>query len=303
VSLSLILNILGRVSHFFPFFIFIMSAVSSYNPGTELSSIDFGGMIGGPLNAVIEAQAKAALSSVDFIKSVGFDEEKNPIYASFKYPKEVSPYQAGNKGQIISIAITSAGSGYTSAPTVTITGGEGAGATATAEVSDGKLTSITIANAGSGYTGAPTIEITGGEGTGATATATVGTADPVPAQYQEMKMEVPLLTMLPIPFVRIDEATIDFNAKINSMESQSSSNSFGIKGSLEVKQRWLGGSAKLKVSASYKRKSQQGSTVEKTYTMAVHVKAVQDEMPAGMEKVLGILEDAMKFTPVEAPAS
>ncbi|NQY06873.1 MAG: DUF2589 domain-containing protein, partial [Flavobacteriaceae bacterium] len=57
---------------------------------------------------------------------------------------------------------------------------------------------------------------------------------------------------------------------------------------------------KLNVSASYKRKSQQGFNIEKTYSMAVHVKAVQDEMPAGMEKLLGILENAIVSTPASA---
>jgi len=38
--------------------------------------------------------------------------------------------------------------------------------------------------------------------------------------------------------------------------------------------------------------------VERTYSMAIHIKASQDEMPAGMEKLLGLLEGAMKATPV-----
>ncbi|HXA16151.1 MAG TPA: DUF2589 domain-containing protein [Thermoanaerobaculia bacterium] len=42
------------------------------NPGQELSSINFSNMIGSPLRAVIEAQAEAALSTVNFIKAVGF---------------------------------------------------------------------------------------------------------------------------------------------------------------------------------------------------------------------------------------
>jgi hypothetical protein len=37
--------------------------------------------------------------------------------------------------------------------------------------------------------------------------------------------------------------------------------------------------------------------------MAVHIRATQDEMPAGMEKILGILEDAIKAQPVKAPAA
>jgi len=77
------------------------------------------------------------------------------------------------------ITVTNAGSGYTTAPTVTISGGGGTGATATATVSGGKVTGITITSHGtlstSGpyYTSAPTVTITGGGGTGATAVATI----------------------------------------------------------------------------------------------------------------------------------
>jgi hypothetical protein len=33
--------------------------------------------------------------------------------------------------------------------------------------------------------------------------------------------------------------------------------------------------------------------------MNVHVRAVQDEMPAGLERLLGILEDSIQSQPVE----
>ena len=59
--------------------------------------------------------------------------------------------------------------------------------------------------------------------------------DAVDAKFQDMKIEVPLLTMLPIPFIRVEEATIDFNAKINSIETQSQSSDLAIGGNLEVK--------------------------------------------------------------------
>jgi hypothetical protein len=69
--------------------------------------------------------------------------------------------------------LTSPGTGYTSAPTVAITGGGGTGATATATVSAGAVTGFTITNPGSGYTSPPTVALTGGAGTGAAATAVV----------------------------------------------------------------------------------------------------------------------------------
>lgn len=77
---------------------------------------------------------------------------------------------------VTAITIGNGGSGYTSAPTITLTGGGGTGATAEATVSGGVITKITVTNAGQGYTTAPTVNIAGGNGTGGTATASVGVA-------------------------------------------------------------------------------------------------------------------------------
>jgi phage tail sheath protein FI len=87
------------------------------------------------------------------------------------------------------LTVTSQGTGYTSAPTVTFTGGAGTGAAATAVLGTGanagKVVGLTITNPGSGYTSAPTVGFTGGAGSGAAATATVGTiANAVAAELQ-----------------------------------------------------------------------------------------------------------------------
>ncbi len=63
-------------------------------------------------------------------------------------------------GIVFYINVTNSGSGYVTAPTVTITGGGGSGATAVASVSlGGSVSSITITNAGTGYTSVPTVSI------------------------------------------------------------------------------------------------------------------------------------------------
>jgi len=72
------------------------------NPGDELSSIDFESMIGGPLIAVVHAQSQAAISTVNFIKEVGFKQPAtgtanttdsqttgDPATVSFVYQKTV----------------------------------------------------------------------------------------------------------------------------------------------------------------------------------------------------------------------
>lgn len=75
------------------------------------------------------------------------------------------------EGKVAWVAVSVGGSGYTSAPTVTFTGGGGTGAAATALINDGQVVGVIMTNNGSGYTSAPTIGFTGGGGTGATATA------------------------------------------------------------------------------------------------------------------------------------
>ena len=60
---------------------------------------------------------------------------------------------------VVGATITAGGSGYTSSPTVTITGGGGGNAGGVSQVSGGAVTGITITNAGFGYTNPPTIQI------------------------------------------------------------------------------------------------------------------------------------------------
>lgn len=79
-------------------------------------------------------------------------------------------------GKVSAIAVTAAGSGYGSAPTVTIgapTIAGGVQATAHAVLSGATVGSVVIDNAGTGYTAVPTVTFSGGGGTGATATATI----------------------------------------------------------------------------------------------------------------------------------
>lgn len=63
------------------------------------------------------------------------------------------------QGSVLTIGVTSGGSGYLTAPAVTISGGGGSGAAAVATVANGMVTSINVTNFGSGYTSAPTVTI------------------------------------------------------------------------------------------------------------------------------------------------
>jgi hypothetical protein len=81
---------------------------------------------------------------------------------------------------LTSAYVTFLGGSYTSAPSCTITGGGGSGATCSASIT-GVVSSLQITNGGSGFSpyGEPVCTLTGGGGTGATCAAYVGDDDKV----------------------------------------------------------------------------------------------------------------------------
>lgn len=64
-----------------------------------------------------------------------------------------------NGGGVLSINVSTAGSGYVTNPAVTITDSTGTGATAEATIFNGTVSSIQITNAGNGYSVTPTVTI------------------------------------------------------------------------------------------------------------------------------------------------
>jgi hypothetical protein len=211
------------------------------NPGQEISSIDFESMIGGPLIAVVNAQAQAALSTINFIKSVGFlpgategnkDPAKptepgvgKPIYVSFRYNRLVPGTPAGPNN----------------------------------------------------------------------------TPPATKAKVEEVELSVPILTMTPVPFIRIADTTIAFKAKIDAIEKTQIDSSINVTADAEAKVGFAFWSAQLKVNASYQRSTKEESQITRSYSMDVNVHAVQDEMPGGLERLLSILEASTEAVPVKKP--
>lgn len=76
------------------------------------------------------------------------------------------------QGGVLQLVVVSGGSGYSTVPTVTFTGGGGSGAAATATLSSGVVTGLTLTNPGTGYTSPPIVTLSA-PGTTALATATL----------------------------------------------------------------------------------------------------------------------------------
>lgn len=100
-----------------------------------------------------------------------------PEVDAFESIKSFSTNTArSNYGSVISVEVTSTGTGYTTAPTVNFISDSGFGATAVAVMGTGtnvgKVVSVNVTDGGQGYRSAPTIEFIG-DGTGAVAQATI----------------------------------------------------------------------------------------------------------------------------------
>jgi len=112
--------------------------------------------------------------------SISIDGEATQIgYTQQGYQLQTDSSDAQKK--ISSFTLTNAGTCYTSAPSVSISGGGGSGATAVATIETGKITEFLL-GAGSGYTSVPTVTIAAPSAetfNGATAVEEDGTDDKI----------------------------------------------------------------------------------------------------------------------------
>jgi hypothetical protein len=187
----------------------------------QLGALPFGSIIGGPLVAAIEAQAKAARSSVDFIQSVAY----KPLPDGTTDPAAVRELQ--------------------------------------------------------------TVEFVYESGD------------------KNVKLSVPLLSIVPIPYIRIDDMTIQFKANISaesaSQDTTTTATNTNVNANVTGRYGW--GPAKVEASfnASYSAKKDSTSAANSKYsveyTMDIYIHAVQDDMPGGMVEVLKILKESIKGIP------
>ena len=178
--------------------------------GQELSELDFENIIGGPLSAVVEAQAVSAMSTIDFIQDIGLkleDGKISPIMAKFEYFKQV-------------------------------------------QNDDGAM------------------------------------------EEALHTLNVPVLSIVPIPYITFNDLWINFNATLNSVERRT----FEAANKTVIKAKGRVWGVKFKGKFARKKEKKGVGTVEKTYNMSVKVHAVQDEMPEGMERVVNILEQMATST-------
>ncbi len=111
---------------------------------------------------------------------------------------------------------------------------------------------------------------------------------------QTQKISVPLLSMLPIPFIRIDNMTIDLNVQLHSQETQKIANTIVGKLDDTTTESWLAGSTTFKASVTDNNTFQNDRLVDDTYSLRITVHAVQDKTPGGLGKILDILTNMVQ---------
>lgn len=115
-----------------------------------------------------------------------------------------------------------------------------------------------------------------------------------------VRLIVPILVIVPIPMIVVDEVNVEFKASINASASNSTeeAQSEQIAGELEAEGKigWGPFSLSAKVKASYSSKKDSKATQDSRYsveyTQDVRVHATQADMPAGLSTVLNILTNA-----------
>jgi len=110
---------------------------------------------------------------------------------------------------------------------------------------------------------------------------------------KEFEMKVPLLLLVHVPYFEVSTVTIDFNVKLNSVQSYATSSQFDVDSEVKGKQGWFTGNVQWKVSASYQKKKSREQTVERTYDQNVHVEAQSVEPPSGVTRVFDVLEETI----------
>lgn len=173
--------------------------------GREIASLDFANLIGGPLNAVVEAQAKSAITTANFIKEVGFGKDGKVVNVDFTYNRK------NDNG------------------------------------SD-----------------------------------------------QEFTLTLPFITMLPIPYITITSAEIEFNAKITSTTESKTDSNFSQQVDASAGGNYWFVSAKVTSKTAYQKSSSASDREERTFDMRVRVEARNQDMPAGTERILTLLENAIE---------
>ena len=117
---------------------------------------------------------------------------------------------------------------------------------------------------------------------------------------QEVNVSAPLLSMLPVPHLRIDSVTTHFKYEISAVnkaleEKAASGTAKASTGGL------LSPWVKASLTGSVSSKSSQESVMNRSGVLEITVNASESPIPEGLAKILGILSNSIIVGKVEKP--
>ena len=121
---------------------------------------------------------------------------------------------------------------------------------------------------------------------------------------RQCTVNVPLLTIVPIPYIAIRDIEIAFKAKISASSSTTETTKESVEKNFSNKTKVAGGTWFVRASTEFQggisskkdSSATRDSKYSVEYTMDVAVKAGQDDIPAGMAKILELLNESVDTT-------
>ena len=141
-----------------------------------------------------------------------------------------------------------------------------------------------------------------------TVTFTYNKSVPVPGGSGEttevpQSVSVPILTIVPIPYLRVQDLAVVLNVKLTSTQSHTNTNTFVSKTEIGQSGFWsIFSPVKMSGTIQEQNVNVDNNVLDATYSLRVSMNAVQDRMPGGMSKVLGLFESVIESS-VKTPAT
>lgn len=126
----------------------------------------------------------------------------------------------------------------------------------------------------------------------------------------DIVIQIPLLFLVPIPFIKVESINIGFTMKMNQSatsshtkeKSQKTKRAYSVSAGGAGPGFMVSASFSGSFSSSYKNKSHSENKYNTEMNFDVSVQAVQDDMPGGMKKVFEMLESSISPQTIPAPA-
>ena len=253
----------------------------------EMNNIPMQDIIAGPLNATVQAQANAARTTVDFLRNTCMDDyTRAPDWQAMGATDVLPPAESSPARLQLPRHPSKHGQPVTVLPTGHYPAGQ-------VVRHDGKYwMAYKVAPADQQHTPGT---LGGNDCWREVDQKNIRTVDfrydqkvmtPGGQSWDSHAISLPLMSMVPIPYLRVDTLEVDFNVKLTGTETSTRTTSDDLK----VSGRFVKPAVSIRAGLTMKQNKGQSSTVNRSYDLAVKIKSSQAEMPPGVERLINLMD-------------